>query len=311
MKIKKIISILLLLIAILIFTACTETPIEPTQSEEETTTQATTSEKTGPNILDVIKKERGIDDQEVLNGMLERLSGPKSINILIATPVEITRGTICANRVSSDGEIYMAEYIFKIIDNITGKDIPEYIEMKSYTGGVFEIGEEYLISPAHNYSALWDSYHLSGLYGAISRESLSDSDIDKIRQAVKDRQKESNNEKTVIEKATLDKDFIEKVDLAVVITVKAKEKEEKADHIYDVTDFEIVEVLAGKEHEYLLHFGEALRLNTDVNVGESYIVMLEVFEDSWVLPIARSGAVVSEKSDDFVKYKEAFEKVNN
>jgi len=322
---KTIKTILALSLAIFMLCSCSSNEISPANSNidkiESTTTKTDkktepnildTIEKTKPNILDTIKKDRDICDEKALDFILEILNGPEDINILIVTPVEITKGSIGTENISFDDECYMAEYLFKIVDNLTGKEIPEYIEVKSYIGGVFEIGEEYLISPAHNYSALWDSYHLDGLIDAITRENLSDSDLDRINQAIKDRQKQnqSNNENKVIEKASLNKEFIKKVDLAVVITVKAKEKEEKANNVFDVTDYEIVEVLSGKEHEYLLHFGESLRLNTDVEVGGTYLVMLEVFEDSWVLPVARSGAVVSEKDEDFAKYKDAFLKVN-
>jgi len=274
-----------------IATIATDTAIKTTP---KTTTAPTIRQKS----IDDVRRKLGYSDEKALENMLERYSkGIATSNILLGIAVESDCDPLDKGRMSSDMDVF---YSFKVTDNLTGNPLSEYIKVKSQYGDIFEIGKEYLIAPLHNDNVLWNTHHVVPV-GVISRDLLSDSDLDKIRQAGKNKQ--NNDKKTVIEKASLESDFIKSVDLAVIITITGKER--NANNIYDV-HYKLVEVLSGKKHAHILNGEEMLRLNTDVKVGEKYLIMFEVFEDSWVLPAAREGAVVSEKSADYEKYREAF-----
>jgi len=319
----------LLIISIIIslcLTACASNEIPANANNADI--ENSNTEKTDKKVIEVdsmsvdgVRRSEGISDEEVLDQMLEKLRTPEKSkstntsshrNILLGEAVEIVYGEWSKGEI---GESRDVGYLFKITDNLTGSKLPEYIKVHSNHGDVFEIGKEYIINPWHAYSTLHDKHILSDYFDIISRDLLSESDINRLRKegaAAKEKNKSELNfaGNVVIEKASLQADFISNLDLAATITVIEKHLEVNSDHIYDVK-YEVVDVLSGKKYSFILDGEEMLRLNTDVEVGGTYLVMLEVFEDSWVLPVARSGAVVSEKDEDFAKYKEAFLKVSS
>ena len=326
---KKLKTISALSLAIITLTSCTsnETPpanenievespgtnleIEtiPADSPEERLRQI---EERGRDDVDEYRRSQGFSNEETLNRMLEEFNGNEFSNIILGTAMEITygeghRGMIWENAV--------VHYSFKITDNLTGNDLPEYITVKSYSGDIFEIGKEYCVHPNHQNTTLWDIHHIS-YRNVISKDLLSETDIDNIRKSAANKRTSGEVISTVIDSASLDSDFVAKVDLAMAITITDKRKEELADNIFDV-QYKLNEVLyLNKKYEQFLPdwlsaadtFGE--RINSDVEVGETYLVMFVAENNGqggyFTMPAARNGAVVSVLSPDYERYRLAF-----
>jgi hypothetical protein len=314
---KKIKTIILLLLTAIILTACANNEVSTnTDNVEVSTDNIAKTEKPKPiydevivtqneTEIDKIRREKGFSDEYTIDNMIEiHVNSPNRSNILFGYPVKVIGG-------GSDGEInncdddgYETIYLFKITNNLTGNDLPEYIEVKSQLGDVMVLGNEYCISTGYNFSTLWNTHGVGAWSQIMSRVLVSDDDIEKIKKAVASIDKKDNAD-VFFENASTSSDFIEAVDLAVVITIKSKEKEERGENIFDIT-FDVNDVLSGKKYEKLIKELETIRINCDVEIGGTYLVMLEVAQESFVLPSSRNGAIVSAKSSEFKQYENAF-----
>ncbi|MCL2071526.1 MAG: hypothetical protein FWH07_04735 [Oscillospiraceae bacterium] len=317
MKTKKIILAISVAMAILLalFCGCSDAISTQTNTTQENDVVAQTPEERmrvyeerGRDDLEERKKEVGITKEDTLNSMKDK-DGWWS-NIVLGTAVETfgeAHGII--------GEGMSVVYSFKVIENLTGAGLSEYITVSSQIGDIFELGKEYCISPTHNYNELWDTHIISDFQQVISSDMLSDSDIESIKKSIAEMGLIDYIGK-VAENASLSEDFITKVDLAMVITITDKRKEELADNIFDV-HYKLDEVLFlnSKYEEFLpdwLSTGELFgtRINSDVEVGGTYLIM-ESAKDSgtggyFTMPAARNGAVVSVRSPDYERYRLAF-----
>jgi hypothetical protein len=292
--------ILALLVATLVLTACSENTANSDRNSRVTREEGFCLDEmrtsmTGKSVEDVIDW---------------RLQAPN--NIVLAVPVEITHNDNArddgARSINSNGG-YTVVYTFRIIDNLTPIDyLPEYITVLSQLGDIFEVGNEYLLSPDHRYNALWDIHVIFSWTQMIPRSSLSECDINRIRQTT------TENEWSeilgvdidgVVKNATLDSSFVSNVDVVMEITVLDKSPTFSPD-VFHIT-YKVNDVLVGKGMATPPR-GEprTRRINTDVEVGGTYLLMLEVHEEGWTMLAARSGAVVSSTSREFAQYRNAF-----
>ncbi len=225
-------------------------------------------------------------------------------DIIVGKPVEVIK-TSEYFAMFSFGCILVREvdYIFRITDNLSSRALPEFIVLSCQLGDILEIGTEYYILPDHLYNALWDTYFLSGYPKYLAANMLSREDIEFLREGAVNKAKNFKEVERVAEKASLSPDFISAVDIALEVKILEKHKEKSAENIYDVK-YEINRILFGKENERLLR--ESLRINSDVEVGGTYLILLETFNNEFVLPAARSGAVIDKNSAEFADYAEAF-----
>ena len=313
MKTKTILSIAL---ALIFLCSCVSNEVSTNDSDDYWYKYIDESgEPVEYESLEEVKKRVGISKEDTLNSMLDA-DGFWS-NIVIGTAVkEITHDYKFADLKKGKGPIYAntgGYFLFKITDNLTeNKLLPEYIRIRSQYGVIFEHGKEYCIGPSVLYNTLWDSHIISCLTQIISRELLTDAEIESIRKAHADWDLSWYYD-TVIKEASLNAEFLSKVDLALLVTITSKQKELYTESLYGV-DYELKEILySNKEYaefvpEWISVWRE--RINTDVNVGGTYIIMLSAKSDGaggyFTMPSARKGAVVSEKASDFVRYERAF-----
>ncbi|MCL1882017.1 MAG: InlB B-repeat-containing protein, partial [Oscillospiraceae bacterium] len=223
-------------------------------------------------------------------------------NILKGIPVEILYGDNEELTMSSVNEIKFVDYLFRITDNLTRNMLPEYITVRSQHGAIFEKGIEYVISPWHVNNTLWDVHLIPHETKFIRADLLTLCDIYGLRNATVVKNSEITTNKVIAENATLTSRFVSNVDLAIVITVTDKWSEPTSPYIFDV-EYTLNNIITGEEHKSLLP--ELLRLNSDVKIGETYLVLLDVIDGEFVLPSARDGAVIVKKSVGYVKFAKA------
>ncbi|MDR2589787.1 MAG: hypothetical protein LBC71_02190 [Oscillospiraceae bacterium] len=305
MKITKIVFVLILLAFILPACLNTETGTQTFGEIENVLIN--------PINIDEVRRNVGINDNDVLNFMLEK-HGLFDSNILLGIPLEITNGEWNKGNISNDCERYPIEYLFKIVDNLTGNELPEYITINSNLGDIFELGKEYYVFPSHNNSTLWDTHHISSFPQVISRELFTNDDVYKIRQMVDKNKNVFQATQTVIENASLSRNFIDNVDLVISVTVTDKWEEFRSNTIFDIA-YELNEIIYVSEDRYkeifMFNVGELMRINSDVKIGETYMIMQNAVNDGvpgeyFFMPAARNGVVISEDSDDYTRYKEEF-----
>jgi hypothetical protein len=301
----------LLTAAVLLLTACSESA--EVFTENRTAAPAET-EVIEPEVIvaegsvDYIRRASGMSDEFVIDDMIEHYipfgGGCTPMSILVGEAVEIIYGEWHSGIIM--GNLSDMQYRFRITDNLTGHDLPEYITMTSRLGDIFEIGKEYVVSPRRIYNTLWDFYFVSNYFHLIARDLLSDHDIERIRALGVTERDIATSEITTVENASTSRSFTSNVDLVAEITILESWADPLPDNtVFDVA-FDIVDILKGEEHRAALSERDIIRLNFDVQVGETYLVMLEVFDGTSFLPAARNGAVVSERSRDFARYREAF-----
>lgn len=288
---KKLSVIALCLAATCVFAACTQTEFAPQNSDDFIERPAFMCVDTQRHLDGVVS------DADVVNDMLEQYApfayNGVAMSIVSGIPVSAAR---------DDG----SGYLFKVTDNLTGHDcLPEYITIDTRFGTSLVIGKEYVVYPVRNYNTLWDSYTVANWFDVIARDLVSDREIDRIREVGERRHTAFRAENTVVENTSLSQDFVSNVDLVVVLRVTDKRAESRSDKIWDIT-FDIVEIVQGAEHRTALRARETIRVNFDVEVGGTYMVMLDVFGESSFLPSARNGAIINEASADFAQYRSAF-----
>jgi hypothetical protein len=319
MKKLKLTAILLCLA---ILAACSESEPEtaaPNISEEP----GEFIDDTIVNILDVMnnvddyRRFSGSSDEDVFDWMFGLYTADDRadniiLHIITVTAVEVIRGAEgIEGMVSSPGMSAHVEYLLKITDNLTGHDIPEYINLTSRFGDIFEIGKEYVIMPFHRNTTLADLRYVNHWYQVISRDFVSESNIERIRNAGEIRRRTIHAEpRSVIEHASLSQTFLAGVDLVVEITVTDKWVHDLSDSVFFVRR-ELNEVIYFKdEHRdllaILLHPDRPFLVNFDVEIGGTYIVMLNVVAEDSLIIAARNGAVVPVRSPEFAQYREAF-----
>ena len=218
-------------------------------------------------------------------------------NIIIGKPVEIIYSDQDVSFSKNEGHI---EYLFQVTNNLTGNELPEYISVRSQLGNIFEIGDEYCISPIHLNNTLFDKHIIYMFSQFIEAGLITRKDADHLRNRAAEKAKDFTVLKPVTERASPTADFISSVDLAIEITVTEKHKEKDSGNIVDVV-YNLNDVLRGKRYEHLLP--EFLRLNSNVEVGGTYMILLDVINDEYVLPAARNGSVIQKDSSDFRQYE--------
>ena len=290
---KKITSTLLITALALSLVACSSVET-PSPSE---------------NVDDMRLKTTGVTAEEAFNNLLEAYNNSDgSGHIFLGKPVEITHGEHHKGMV---GEGYSVGYLFRVTDNLTGHDLPEYINLTPGHGDVFKLGNEYLVFTTHINNTLWENVHVVYSWDwKISRSSLSEQDIKKVRDIAdtKRMQNQVSPAITVIENATLSQDFISSVDMVAQITITQKEGHEYSDDVFFV-NFEKHEILhINDDCKHLLEFfgQESIVINSDVEIGETYFVMMTMAFGDFFLPAARNGAVVSSRSPEYEQYRAAF-----
>jgi hypothetical protein len=312
MKLKKL-TALLLCLTTLALVACSGSELDSNREAPSNTADLREPEIRLSNV-DRLRREYGDDeydsDEDVLEWMLglynsETRCNSITLNIITIVAVEITQGE--SNGVVHDsrgGHFWDGtEYVIRVIDNLTGHDIPEYLTIASRFGDVFEIGREYVILPFHNYSVLFDSWQVNHWFQVISRDLVSDDYIERIRESGESRRSRINAQSLVAESASLSQDFISNVDIVALLTVTDVRPDHVHDNIFDIS-FDLVEIIQGHEHEEMLAY--FFRCNHEVRVGETYLFMLNVEGIDIVLPAARNGAVVSADAPEFAQYRSAF-----
>ncbi|MCL2071530.1 MAG: hypothetical protein FWH07_04755 [Oscillospiraceae bacterium] len=325
---KKLKTISALSLAIITLTSCTSNETPPIAENTVIESSATAGvgrgietippaspeeiqkalEERGRDDFEEIKKRIGVTKEDTLDSMLDK-DGWWS-NIVLGTAVEITDGKDSWGIIA---EGFSVEYSFKISDNLTGIDLPEYITVKSQLGDILELGKEYCISPLHNYNSLWSTHIIARYAQVISRELLTDSEIEEIRKSTSEMGLTDYHD-TVVQNASTDSDFLSRVDLAALITINGKQKDENSETIFDVM-YKLDEVLYfDKKYEKFLSDmipeTGVTTVNSDVEVGETYLVMFVARDDGtggyFTMPAARNGAVVSVLSPDYERYRLAF-----
>ncbi|MDR2531332.1 MAG: hypothetical protein LBC82_00600, partial [Oscillospiraceae bacterium] len=236
-----------------------------------------------------------------IENMLERYG--YNDNIIIGKPIEIILGDENEGVSSSFGDFIFIDYLFQVTNNLTGNELPEFITVRSQLGTIFEIGKEYCISPMHINNALWDSHTIHSFPQFIPAEHLSRGEINRLKNAVWSRNDGDDPPLKVAESASLSPEFISSVDLAVEITVLDKLLQSLSTNVFNV-NYELNNILHGEEYGHILT--DWLRINTDVEVGGTYIVLLNVIDNAYTHPAARSGVVISKNSPEFAEYKKAF-----
>jgi hypothetical protein len=221
-----------------------------------------------------------------------------SSNIMMGEAVELIYG----NETLGIGEGLDAKYLFRIIENFTGNELPEYITVRSQFGAIFEIGGDYVVSPVHLNNTLWDTHIIFGHSQFVCVDFLTQQDIQYLRDAAADEWNKSSVANAVVENVSLSPEFISTVDIAVEITVIDSWNEPFAPHIVDV-EYVLNSILTGENHRDLLP--ETMRLNFEVEIGGTYLVLLEIIDDEFVLPAARDGAVISSVSASYKSFVDA------
>jgi hypothetical protein len=272
------------------------------------------------NCVDEARRNWGSSDSDTIAFMLDNFSdlGRQEVERQLGTPLSVLSGVAVEMRAAEHWHGAITQntsinYLFKVTENLTGGyDVPEYLVVTSNWGGIFEIGKEYLISPARNFSTLFDSHTISNLGQVISRDLVPESDIELFRRAGVERGavvNSGNGRHGAREISTLSRDFVSSVDLVATLRIIESTPDSHTDGIFDI-HFEIVNILQGEEHrEALENRGNRLRANFDVEVGGTYLAMYEHFGGSSFLPATRNGSFVSTRSPEFEQYRAAFEEL--
>jgi hypothetical protein len=212
---------------------------------------------------------------------------------MVAMPVEIFYGAEAAysGLRNSNGGVNVG-YRFRVIDNLSSKNLPEYVDVLVLRGDIFEIGKEYVITPCHVNSSLWDFYRISAWNQAIPRDSLSADDIEQLREVATNFS--SPSESVIVEYATLDSGFVSNVDVVKEVTIIEKSQDEFletfAPTVFDVM-YVVNDVFVGEHWANERNKTHTRRINADVEIGGTYLIMI----DSDGRIAARNGAVVSTK----------------
>ena len=338
---KKLRIILALSIAImLVITACVGN--EVTVNEDETTnitesktivtenetttletvivTEETIPERFGGCLEEVRYNITGRTAQEDLEAILNW----HTRSIVVGIPVRITEpghNMIMQNAIN--------RYEFRITENLSRFDLPEYITVSSQWGHVFEIGEEYLIAPNHSSNSLRDISTITNLHKVVPTRLLTDDDIEHVRKTTAAYREawqaggggdghEGNVQefdrrgflKSFAKYASLDQEYLDLVDVAMKVTIITE-----APHLngfesnYSITHNleEVLWINPEVEERDIDHLflQEQLTINEKVEVGGTYIIMMNVSNRVW-LPAARNGAIVVADSEMGRAFMEAF-----
>ena len=225
------------------------------------------------------------------------------------------------DRTPAIGEYYGERYVFRITENFSSFDFPEYINVSSQQGEVFVIGEEYVFSPRYSRNSIRDVSIITDLHQVIPTRMLSDDDMVRVREHIANQaanrsdtgQGDGGNRITsrFAEYAVLEQEYLDIVHLALKLTVTEEEPHSNVhlESVYSIK-FHLDDILwvnpeideSDIDH---LFYQDWLTVNEPVEVGGTYIVMLNVLNRSW-LPAARNGAIVSADSEMGMAFMEAF-----
>jgi hypothetical protein len=177
----------------------------------------------GASEADYVRRDVGISDRDVLNGMLEWYEKADHFSVNRECPDDVVQGfansagivsgvavkVISGESVdgiksglegSGSGAILIhcdVEYLFKITDNLTGhclsgmNNVPEsyglpegyMIVTSKHIGAIFELGKEYVIFPDRFLTEHRDAHEIYNVGGVVSRDLVSERDIARIRNA--------------------------------------------------------------------------------------------------------------------------------
>jgi len=322
---KKTTALTLISALALTLAACSNG--EPTRPDETGAEQITIVTPIEEEVIirdgvDIHRRRWGLSDEDTINQMLGRFNDPErqQVEQQFGTPLSVLSGVAVGLKGGTLEEAQrfhgMIEpgnsfsYIFRVTENLTGGyDVPEELIITSKIGGIFEIGKEYLIAPGRNYSTLFDIHDITNFSQIISRDLVPESDIELFRRAGAERGTVPNTGDSrhgVRQNASLESNFISKIDLVATVKITAKEADTQHDNVYTI-GFVLVDIIHGEEHrEALASRGYRLRANADVEVGETYLIMYEHFGSSSFLPAARNGAIVNVRSPEFEQYRSVF-----
>ncbi len=233
-------------------------------------------------------------------------------NVIVATPIEITQGSseVLSEDVE-DCEYLLTEYTFKVSNYLYGEEGEDYITVRSQVGNLFELGKEYTFATRRINNTLYDIYTVNSRKWVIDNEYLTSTDIASLSAAFSTAQDErlltATSTERVIEVAEPTDSYVSyNVNLAIVATVTDAVVDD-TDPIYTVSLGDIA-VLKGTMSDG--EYSNVIRIKGDVEIGETYLMLLNSNEDGCVMMSSKTGSIVNTTSDEFDAYLNIFEELS-
>jgi len=229
-------------------------------------------------------------------------------NIVVGTPIEFIQGSLAITPFfhgRSIDEVDSTEYYFRVTDWLFGEEGDEIIRVNSIAGNIFEIDEEYTISLWYAESLFRDEtwYNVGSQIWTLPSMHIAEDKLVEFRENVQNLP--PNQLERIIDEAEPTLEFLEHVDLAIIVTIRDIEDNTLSDSDSFWLMVEYHQTMYGESEdrveEHLLN--NAIIFGGDFTVGNDYLILTK----ENFLPVSRHGSAIPYGSGEFYQFIELFE----
>ena len=192
-------------------------------------------------------------------------------NIIVGIPLEKIIGSTEIIPFTPTGgcEIQVTDYYFKVTNWIFGYPGEDIIRVRSQIGDIFEIGVPYTFSVIHQNNVFAELYFVNWHTWILRNGDVSDYELNSLHDTIAQKSVRYLERQVVIEEAVPTAEFIQKVDTAIIATVKEMWEDEYSFNISIL--LELNDVVYGEVRHDV--FNEFIRLRGDIIIGNKYLII--------------------------------------